>query len=111
MNPTIMTVAENIEAHLDIKTACDYLNLAREPLNQTLFKIDFLDKCHEVDVNGKMFARQSFTMKILGAPIIKQTQYAKMGKKDYIFFILTYFNRIGKSKPDNVMRSLKFLHQ
>ncbi len=111
MNPTIMTVAENIEAHLDIKTACDYLNLAREPLNQTLFKIDFLDQCHEVDVNGTMFARQSFTMKILGAPIIKQTQYAKMGKKDYIFFILTYFNRIGKSKPDNVMRSLKFLHQ
>ncbi len=30
-----MTVAENIEAHLDIKTACDYLNFAREPLNQT----------------------------------------------------------------------------
>ena len=108
MNPIIMAVAENIKAHLDIKATCNFLNLAREPLNQTLFKINFLDKCHEVDANDEIFATHSFTMKILEAPIIKQAQYANIRIKDYIF-ILIHFNITRNSKLNSVMYSLKFL--
>jgi len=108
-NPNILAISENIQAHSSIKTACDYLNVAREPLKNSLHKVTFLNECHEVDINGKMFATQSFTMKIMGVPLVKQTHYAKMAKNDYILlFSLTYFNRVSKIELDNVMHSLKF---
>jgi hypothetical protein len=106
LNPNILAIAENIQANSIIKTACDYLNLVREPFKNT---VTFLDKCHEVDINGKIFATQSFTMKLMGVRLVKQTHYAKMAKNDYVlFFSLTYFDRVSKNKLDKVMRSLKF---
>jgi hypothetical protein len=109
LNPNIVAVAENIQENSNIKTACDYLNLVREPLKNSLHKVTFLNECHEVDINGKMFATQSFTMKLMGILSIKQTHYAKMAKNDYVlFFSLTYFDRVSKIKLDNVMHSLKF---
>lgn len=109
MNPNIMAVAENIQANPSIKTGCDYLNNVREMLKTSLHQVTFLDECQEVSINGKMFATQSFSMKLMGMLLIKQTHYARIVKKDYaLFFTLTYFNRVSKSKLDKVMQSLKF---
>ena len=109
MNPNIMAVAENIQANSSIKTGCNYLNLVREMLKDSLHKVTFLDECQEVDINGKMFATQSFSMKLMGVLSIKQTHYARIAKKDHaLSFTLTYFNRASKSKLDKVMQSLKF---
>jgi hypothetical protein len=105
LNPNILAIAENLKSHPEVKTACDYLILSRELIKS----VNFTSECHETDFNGEMFATQSFTLKIPGVPIVKQTHYAKMSKKGYIlFFSLTYFNRASKNKLENVMRSLKF---
>ena len=108
-NPNIVGVAENIQANSSIKTACGYLNLIREQLKQSLHTVTFLKECHEVDINGKMYATQSMTMKLMGVFLIKQTHYARIERKDYVlFFSLSYFNRVSKIKLDQVMQSLKF---
>jgi hypothetical protein len=108
LNPNIMGMAENIQTYSNIKTACDYLNLGREPHKSVYPTLTFLDKCHEVAINGKMFATQSFTMKVMGIILVTQTHYAKLAKKDYILkFSLTYFDRASKIQLDKVMKSLK----
>jgi len=108
LNPNILAIAENLKAHPGVKTACDYVNLSRELLKN----VNFTRECHEIDFNREMFATQSFSLKMPGAPLVTQTHYAKMSKKGYIiFFSLTYFNRASKNKLENVMRSLKFSQQ
>jgi hypothetical protein len=113
MNPNIIAIAENMKAHPNIKTACDYLNAVRELLKKhLLIKFNFLDECHEIAMNGQIFATQTNTLKIMNLPLVKQTEYAKMAKNGYIlFFSLTYFNRMSKNNLDNVMRNLKFSQQ
>ncbi|CAF1067003.1 unnamed protein product [Rotaria sordida] len=109
VNPNIMGVALNINELPNAKTVCDYLNIKKKMLKQSAHYVNFVNQCNEVNINGEMFGTHTFTLKMPGVPLIKQTQYVKISKKDHIlFFSLTYFNRPSQNKLENVMRTLKF---
>ncbi|CAF3507801.1 unnamed protein product [Rotaria socialis] len=108
-NPSILVLAEKLEAAPDVKNSCDYIMYSREMLQNPFMKLTSTSDCHDVNLNGEQYGMQEQSVNIFNSININQTQYVKFTNNDFILcFTLNYFNDDTKNEVDNIMRTIKF---
>lgn len=107
INPSALSVAQNMKNFPGAKNACDYLQYVMSVLNKGELRYLFDPKCESAMINGREYSLVKAYSKV-GNDKVYQTYYATIAGEHAISIILTYFDEETKKKVESVISSLKF---
>ena len=105
VNPSILSLAENVSVLPGIKTGCDYLFHARKLLERSAMKVSVKDGCQTTQINGASLGYIDTTMNV-GSREIRQRYYACVQGEHALSIIQTYVDDETKQLVDDPLKSL-----
>ncbi|MDH3973858.1 MAG: hypothetical protein OEV42_06225 [Deltaproteobacteria bacterium] len=107
VNPSVLSVAQNMKNFPEAKTACDYLKHVIAVLERGQIAYTFDQNCETSTFNGREYDTVNAYAKV-GKDIVYQRYYATISGKHAISIIVNYFNDETKMIVEKFMSSIKF---
>lgn len=105
VNPSIISMAENVSVLPGIKTGCDYLFHARKLFERSALKVSVKEGCQTTQINGTSFGYIDTTL-IAGSREISQRYYACVQGEHALSIIQTYVDDETKRLVDDPLQTL-----
>jgi hypothetical protein len=106
INPSVISVGENIKILPGIKNGCDYISNTKEAIKTSQFSIDFEDKCESKFLNGTEFKMVNAQINV-GSQSVKQRYFAYVKNGYAISVVQTYFDAQSEAKVNQVVNTIK----
>ena len=105
-NPSLVINAENLKSAPLVKTTAQYIDLAKNLLNQSNMQLKYIDEKDKVKIGSQDFAFIQLENSFDGI-VVTQDYYCTLKNGFVLLFIMSYIEDTGKAEVYNMFDNLK----